>query len=274
MDPPTPPPGTDLVVMRSPTSKAFDPPVTNQLDIMGHIAGTRATFDAWSTTIGTTPIALAMPPEARRGVDSALHFRQFVAENPENLVLGADPAQWPDALYDEFGESTQADPLRILVVGDSVAFSLAAEFRPEGTVVWDQSRHGCDPSPGDRVAVRTGRDRTPAVCDWRTDWARAVQEWDPDLVVWHTGTWSTYDRIVDEQTFEVGTPQWHDMEADVHAEAMQILTAGGADLTVAVVAPAWETARGKPLETTPGSRHGAFRCCWRPFATQPPGWRG
>lgn len=251
VDPPVPPPGTDLVVIAITDIKAFDPPITNSLDIMGHVAATRATFDAWSSTIGGTPIALAMPPEARRGVDSALHFRQFVAENPNNLVLGAEPAQWPDALYDEYGESTQTDPLRIMVVGDSVAFSLATEFRPEGSVVWDQSRHGCDPSPGDRVAVRTGRDRTPPVCDWRTDWARAVQEWDPDVIVWHTGTWSTYDRIIDGQTYEVGTPEWHQMEADVHAEAMKILTAGGAELIVAVVAPAWETARGKPLETTP-----------------------
>lgn len=251
VDPPAPPPGTELVVIAITDIKAFDPPVTNQLDIMSHIAATRATFDAWSATIGAIPIALAMPPEARRGVDSALHFRQFVAENPANLVLGADPAQWPDALYDEYGASTQAEPLRILVVGDSVAFSLAAEFRPEGSVVWDQSRHGCDPSPGDRVAVRSGRDRTPQVCDWRTDWARAVQAWDPDVVVWHTGTWSTYDRIVDERTYKIGTPEWHDMEAQVHAEAMRILTAGGAKLIVAVVAPAWETARGKPLETTP-----------------------
>lgn len=251
VDPPPPPPGTDLVVIAITDIKAFDPPVTNVLDIMGQIANTRATYDAWSAIIGEIPIALAMPPEARRGVDSALHFRQFTAENPANTVLGAEPAQWPDALYDRYGESTEAAPQKVLIVGDSVAFSLATEFRPEGTVVWDQSRHGCDPSPGDRVAQRTGRDRTPAVCDWRTDWARAVSEWDPDVVIWQTGTWSTYDRIVDGRTYETGTPEWHDIERDVHAEAMRVLTAGGAELIVAVVAPAWETAPGKPLETTP-----------------------
>ncbi|MCO5317074.1 MAG: acyltransferase [Microthrixaceae bacterium] len=251
VDPPVPPPGTDVVVIAITDIKAFDPPITNVLDIMGQIARTRATYDAWSATIGDVPIALAMPPEARRGVDSALHFRQFTAEDPKNLVLGAEPAEWPDALYESYGESVEDAPRKVLVVGDSVAFSLATEFRPDGTVVWDQSRHGCDPSPGDRVAARTGRDRTPPVCDWRTDWARAIQEWDPEVVVWHTGTWSTYDRIIDGQTYTVGTPEWHDMERDVHAEAMQILASGGAEVIVAVVAPAWETAAGKPLETTP-----------------------
>ncbi len=251
VDPPPPPPGTDLVVIAITDIKAFDPPITNELDVVGQFTGTRNTYDSWSAIIAATPIALAMPPEARRGVDSALQFRRFTAENPANMVLGANPEQWPDALYDRYGESTATSPLKILIVGDSVAFSLATEFRPEGTVVWDQSRHGCDPSPGDRVAQRTGRDRTPAVCDWRTDWARAVVEWDPDVVIWQTGTWSTYDRIVDGRTYEVGTPEWHDMERDVHAEAMRILTSGGAELIVAVVAPAWETTPGKPAETTP-----------------------
>lgn len=249
--PPTPTPDTDVLLIAITDIKAFDPPATNSLDIMSHIAGTRGTWDSWAANAGTVPVALAMPPEARRGVDHALHLRQFVAENPQNLVLGAEPEQWPDVLYETYGETTSTTPQRVMVVGDSVGFSLATEFRPEGTVVWDQTRHGCDPSPGDRVAVRGGRDRTPAVCDWRTDWARAVAEWDPDVVVWHTGTWSTYDRIIDGRTYEVGTPEWHQMEADVHAEAMEILTSGGAQLIVAVVAPAWETARGKPLETTP-----------------------
>ncbi|MEZ5239113.1 MAG: hypothetical protein R2716_09265 [Microthrixaceae bacterium] len=149
--------GTDLVVIAITDIKAFDPPITNVLDIMGQIAQTRATYDSWNAIIGDTPIALAMPPEARRGVDSALHFRQFTAEHPKNLVLGAEPAQWPDALYDRYGESTESAPQKILVVGDSVGFSLATEFRPEGSVVWDQTRHGCDPPRA------TGWLRAPAV---------------------------------------------------------------------------------------------------------------
>ena len=196
------------------------------------------------------PVVLAMSPGARRELGVGLHLRRMVGDDAANLVLDAEAARWPDAIADRFAGDPEG-PRRIMVVGDSVAYSLATDFRPEGTVVWDQSRHGCDPSPGDRVTVRNGRDRSAPACDWRADWARAVDAWDPEVVVWHTGTWSTYDRVVDGEQLEVGDAAWRAAVAGAHAEALDILGARGARVVVAVVAPAWETAPGKPVETRP-----------------------
>jgi hypothetical protein len=69
--------------------------------------------------------------------------------------------------------------------------------------------------------------------------------------VWHTGTWSTYDRQLDGRHLSAGSPEWHEAVASAHAEALGILAGQGARVVLAVTAPAWETARGKPVETTP-----------------------
>ncbi len=241
--------GTGPVVLSIADVAPFHPRSSNEWDLE---APERNAAELWlrlTTAAQGRPLALAMAPDARRDLGVGLHLRRMAADDPANLVLDAEPLQWPDALADRF--ATESAPTKVMVVGDSVAYSLATAFRPPGTVVWDQSRHGCDPSPGERVSIREGRDRKPSACDWRADWARAVRAWDPDVVVWHTGTWSTYDRQLDGRHLSAGSPEWHEAVASAHAEALGILAGQGARVVLAVTAPAWETARGKPVETTP-----------------------
>jgi len=228
----------------------FHTPSTNALDLYAPERQAGELWDRLSRAAGGRPVVLAMSPGARRELGVGLHLRRMAGDDAANLVLDAEADRWPDAIADRFTRGAEG-PRRVLVVGDSVAYSLATDFRPRGTVVWDQSRHGCDPSPGDRVTARNGRDRSPPVCDWRAAWARAVDTWDPDVVVWHTGTWSTYDRVVDGDELAVGDPAWRQAVAGAHAEALDILGARGARVVVAVVAPAWETAPTTPVETRP-----------------------
>lgn len=247
--PPAPADEAAAVVVAIRDVAPFHDPLTDPLDIAGPERVAAEVWLSWSVATAGTPVALGMSPEARRDLGVGLHLRRMAADDPSNMVLGAVPEQWPDALVDRF--AAEAAVTKVLLVGDSVAYSLGTAFRPEGSVVWDQSRHGCDPSPGDRVTERGGRDRSDPACDWRNDWLSAVQRWDPDVVVWHTGTWSTYDRHLDGELLEVGTDRWHRATAAAHGEAMDVLGSGGARVVVAIVAPAWETAPDKPIETRP-----------------------
>jgi len=249
--PPPPSAGTAAMVAAFASVAPFHPRATNPMDVA---APERHASELWgriTSAAAGVPIVVAMEPDARRELDAGLHLRAMAGEDPANLVLGAEPALWPGAISDRFATVGERRPTRILLVGDSVAYSLATAFRPGSSVVWDQSRHGCDPAPGDRVSAREGRVRTPPVCDWRTDWADAVGRWDPDVVVWHTGTWSTYDRHLGSGRVVAGSPEWNLAMSGAHAEAMRILGAGGAEVVVVVQAPAWETAPGKPVETQP-----------------------
>jgi len=139
----------------------------------------------------------------------------------------------------------------VLLVGDSVAWSLAASFSPTNTVVWDRTQHGCNTAAGDLVRARGGRDRRPPVCDWRTDWANHVAAFDPDVVVVHVGTWESYDQWISGASAPAGEAVWAQAQRDQFAGVFDVAGAKGAHVMLVIEAPAWETAADKPAETKP-----------------------
>ncbi len=244
--------GFDLVVLAIGGPEAFHSPPSNPYDVSAPERGAARLWAELSVAFGDVPVGLLTPPDERESLGEVLHLRHHAGNDPANFVFGADPTQWPGELAERLEAQTQgAAKTKVMLVGDSVAWSLATRFAPDGAVVWDRSQHGCNTAAGRQVSHNSGVDNKGPVCDWREDWTADVAEWDPDVVVLHTGTWESYDRQVDGRRIEAGSPEWSALQRQQFEEAYGVLSAGGAVVVSVIQAPASETAPGKPFETRP-----------------------
>jgi hypothetical protein len=134
---------------------------------------------------------------------------------------------------------TAADPLRVMVWGDSVAVTL------EGTVATTLARLAPRAGPavvlgraalgfglGDtHPSLYRGQYRAPVFTDWPTRIGRTLQTDRPDEVIVLLGTWDTWPRLVDGHWLRPGTPQWSAWYTAVVTDAARRLTATGAHVT-------------------------------------------
>jgi len=171
-----------------------------------------------------------------------------------------------------------APPVRVLVVGDSVAFTMGQGLaRAEGEwrlSVWNNSRLGCGLLRADAVRIKDAWIEQEGSCDdWPARWQSYVDVFRPDVAIVLAGAWDLYDRRVAGDVFEFGTP-----EADAFAlreldAAVDVLSSRGAtvlllttphfqprDLGLVVDGPRFDRARIDRLnglyQTLAARRHG------------------
>ena len=240
--------GVGMVVIAVRGPEPFGSRITRPMDPTEPERLAQEVWNRWSSAAGTVPVALVTPPDERLDLGPVLHLRNRVGSSPANLVLGTEPAAWAQDVASRVAGTAQR---KLLLVGDSVAWSLAASFSPAGFVVWDRTQLGCNTAAGDLVSVRGGRDRSGAVCDWRTVWAGEVAAFDPDVVVVHVGTWESYDRWLGDAVAPAGSVPWAAAQQAQFGGVFDVFGSLGAKVALVVEAPAWETAAGKPVETRP-----------------------
>jgi len=131
-------------------------------------------------------------------------------------------------------------PRRVVVVGDSVAYTLFPGLRANEAhshfYFLTAAQTGC---PIDIEATElhiAGQDPVhlalPAYCQWPRVWPPMIRRTDPDVVVALWGLWDLYDPDVHGTRLVVGTPQWTGfMEATLN-HALDILTARGARVVI------------------------------------------
>ncbi len=168
----------------------------------GALAGSRALALAF-VTIVLTIVALVVttvPPPAPS---------RLVAETATQAEDGASIT--PPLFGEGLRAATAADPLRVLLVGDSVSYdaepALLAILAATGAT---------------KVTAlnRLGFGLSRSKYDWRSDWARLVEESRPELVVAFFGFW--------DEEFLAG--QGPEAYARILDENTALLTAGGAKL--------------------------------------------
>jgi hypothetical protein len=133
-------------------------------------------------------------------------------------------------------------PSRILVVGDSVPYTLLPGLQPaateHGISVDTALVAGCGVVGG--VATYANGDVPPHApgCEKLVDdYEQTTLDRDhPDLVVWMS-TWETYDRTVKGERIRFGGRAWDDMMLDEIDHAARRLTAGGAHLVITTMPP-------------------------------------
>jgi peptidoglycan/LPS O-acetylase OafA/YrhL/lysophospholipase L1-like esterase len=130
------------------------------------------------------------------------------------------------------------DPMRVMLVGDSVAHSLAPGMyrvaEKEGFLFWDVSVPGCS------LATDVGerwfdfwRGIEPACMPgWRERWPQQIDVFRPDIVVTLFGGQDAYDRRVDGEVTEFDTPEGDALAQQDLEEAVELLSSRGAHVAL------------------------------------------
>ncbi len=134
---------------------------------------------------------------------------------PTSIAIG-------DSLLSPFNGGSMAkggeggEETRVLLVGDSIAWSLGNGFLPSfergtGLEVVNRAMPGCGLAHGPiREHGRESAGNIGSKCEeWPEHWRRYVSEIEPDLVVILVGGWDVYDRQVDGEWLPFGGPR-HD----------------------------------------------------------------
>jgi peptidoglycan/LPS O-acetylase OafA/YrhL len=135
-----------------------------------------------------------------------------------------------------------AEPARVLLVGDSVPYTLLPGLQPlaaeRGVAIDTALVAGCGVVGG--VATYYDGQVPPHArgCERLVDdYERSTLERNrPDLVVWMS-TWEVNDRIVSGERIRFGDAAWDDMMLEKIDEAARRLTSGGAHLAIMTMAP-------------------------------------
>ncbi len=138
-------------------------------------------------------------------------------------------------------ESTvPAGPTTVLLLGDSTALSLAERRTLDPGPDWNVqafARLGCSISAGDPLDVGSdvGVVQGEGCSLWRTEWADAVDQVEPDVTVLMVGAWEVLDRLIDGVEVRFPDPAWFDVVSAGVRESIEIAGANGNLVTLLAV---------------------------------------
>ena len=138
---------------------------------------------------------------------------QLAAEDTQQLTGGVGP--------------------RVLVVGDSVAFSLIPGVRSAPSLsVRNGAIIGCGVVRG--KVLSAGREiPVPNDCDvWPSVWQQAMSAFDPELSVMLIGAWEVLDHEVDGRVLRVGSDEYADYMLEELEATREVLTGQGAPMAI------------------------------------------
>lgn len=142
--------------------------------------------------------------------------------------------------------SAPTGPVRVLLVGDSVAWSIGggdlafpqpttyvSPFDPNRTVLWNRSHFGLSllrwPKRHDGIVSEDCPTCDPVI-DWRSD----IERFRPDLVVFSTTLWDTYDTRVEGRWLTFGSDEFDRAYLSALGELRDTVEAAGARLAIMV----------------------------------------
>jgi peptidoglycan/LPS O-acetylase OafA/YrhL len=227
---------------------------------------------SWAFAPATAGLVAAALVLATRGGSPA--FSLFTV--PAAPMPSAAPAPQPDAMA-----AAARRPVRVLLVGDSVALSLGWGFQTEdpalGLVTWNRGGMGCGFLSVDEERDENGQwvsERADLCKRWRAGWASDIRAFQPQAVVLLFGPWDTLDLNVGGNILEVGSPEWHAYAWGQLQSAADTFSAGGAKV-ILLTAPCFKP-RDMALAPTIGGQHlnvwpvEPLNSLYREFAQQHP----
>ncbi len=130
-------------------------------------------------------------------------------------------------------------PIRVMVLGDSVALSLEPGLEQVGKdwnlAVWDMSSLGCSFLHVDKATNnewKLSKKWADGCNEWHKTWKLDVDAFRPDLVIMLFGGPAREDYLVDGHTLEPGTLEWHTYVMSGLETQMDVLTSQGGKLVL------------------------------------------
>jgi peptidoglycan/LPS O-acetylase OafA/YrhL len=146
-------------------------------------------------------------------------------------------------------------PLRVLVVGDSVAVTVGRGLERWGATsgdaaVWNLARFYCAIGRGAERTVGVGVQRQEACDDWGERWGDAVSTFDPDTVVVLSTFWELIARRADgwADWGQPGERVYDEWQLDEYTDAVDLLSSRGARV-VWLTMPCFSTTTDSSVET-------------------------
>jgi peptidoglycan/LPS O-acetylase OafA/YrhL/lysophospholipase L1-like esterase len=165
-------------------------------------------------------------------------------------VSRPDPSQ-PSLVPGTTGTTTPPGPVKLLVVGDSQAATLAQGVQAApgvyglshlpGYSVWNRAILGCPiiSAPTFRFDGNDITNKCGGAGYWQQQWADDVGQFAPDAVVVTAGAWDVFDVVQpDGSILHPGDPAWVTRYSDDVRQLFRTLDANGAAV-VAVKPPCW-----------------------------------
>ena len=196
---------------------------------------------AWSVgallVAGLGFVALTTPADRRLAPTAAIFPRLDELASPPR-----QPAD--DAVTDESdrtNESVDPDRRRVLLLGDSAAYSLAHQLDPSTRPDWDAQAFvqvGCPITPGQTLDAdsSTINPTDPDCVAWQTSWPDFSDALQPDIVVVMIGAWEVLDHRVDGQDIRFPSPEWEALVGTALRDAAGAAGASGAPVVFLDVA--------------------------------------
>jgi hypothetical protein len=173
-----------------------------------------------------------------------------------------------------------AHPVRLLVLGDSIALTLGMGLsvnarQQYGVSVTDDASIGCDLDPHLQV-VTSGvvGPATPGCDNWRALWPFVIAGQRPQVVALGLGRWEIADHLLGGRWVHIGEPAWNDhLTADLQS-AIAILHSFGAKVvlfTMPYVDPNNRQPDGQPWPENTPTRVQAYNVLVQQVARAHPG---
>ena len=196
---------------------------------------------AWSVgaclVAGLGFVALTTPPDRRLAPTAAIFPRLDELASPTR-----EPAD--DAVIDKSDGGnvpTNSGRRRVLLLGDSAAYSLAHQLDVATRPDWDAQAYvqvGCPITPGETLAAdsSTTNPIDPDCVAWQTSWPEFGNALQPDIVVVMIGAWEVLDHRVDGRDIRFPSPEWEALVATALSEAAAAAGSSGASVVLLDVA--------------------------------------
>lgn len=170
-------------------------------------------------------------------------------------------------------------PIRLLIVGDSIALTLGAglsvQSQPNyGVSVEDYATLGCDLDPQLDIREDGATIANVQGCSvWRGLWPFLVARLRPQVVALGLGRWEVTDHLLDGHWVHIGEPVWDRRLTSELEQAITILHSFGARvvlLTMPYIDPSQRQADGQPYDEDTPARAEAYNALVQQVAHRQP----
>ena len=159
----------------------------------------------------------------------------------------------PDTAMPETGSTAGAQPVRVMVVADSMGLSLEPGLGDVGRdlnlSVWNRSHLFCGFVAADAMLdfnSNYSKDLEDWCKEWRKTWRSDVDAFRPDVVVMLFGSWDYPDHLVNGVVLRTGSPEWDTYVLAQLETQFNVFTSRGAKLVLLT----WPYSKPKAWEDT------------------------